>query len=135
MYVHPHWPICFKHDTCLQVFFAPLLHATRALTGKSVPIFNWATGSSHAILRLWGPASLGGQASLFSTVIEESIRTGEDPDDLGNKVHRMRVEVIKTLFEFLLMSKVYKQTTGAVVRIPGLPPMFDHEFFPQEVGG
>ena len=26
------------------------------------------------------------------------------------------------------------RTDGRVVRVPGMPPMYDHEYFPQDVG-
>ena len=33
----------------------------------------------------------------------------------------------------ILFSKIYYHTEGKLIQIPGLPAMYDYEFFPQKV--
>ncbi|KAG5650551.1 hypothetical protein H0H81_011832 [Sphagnurus paluster] len=96
------------------IFFGlSTLKATRALTGRSVPVISWVSTGSAAFLRLWGPESMGGLDDFGAKVDAEVARTGKSPLEAG---------------EYL-----YRHTKGAVIRIPGLPPMYDHEFQPQKL--
>lgn len=69
-----------------QCFLSPVLHATRELTGNTVPVFAFATGSALQTIRSWGPEHLGGKGNFISRVEAEAQRTGEDKNVLGAKV-------------------------------------------------
>ncbi|KAG6915692.1 hypothetical protein DXG01_010420 [Tephrocybe rancida] len=115
---------CLKTGTSFEAIVAPAaiimdffclaeLKATRALTGDSVPIISWVTGGSPTLLRCWGPESMGGFGDLSAIIQAEVERTGRPLFEVGNEV--------------------YKPTGGAVVRIPGVPAMYDYEFRPQKL--
>ncbi|KAF8903485.1 UDP-Glycosyltransferase/glycogen phosphorylase [Gymnopilus junonius] len=97
----------------LDFFALPQLHVTRAITGKSVPIFAWITGHASSIIRTFGPESMGGIGNLAKKIAAEAARTGATPEEIGDKV--------------------FKHTDGTIVKIPGLPAMYDYEFFPQKL--
>ncbi|KAH9476195.1 UDP-glycosyltransferase 84A1 [Psilocybe cubensis] len=86
--------------------------ATRAITGKKVPIVTWVTGHVSHSLRLFGPASHGGAfEDLWDRVEAEVARTGKTPQEIGDSV--------------------YHQTEGKISKIAGVPDMYDWEVFPQ----
>lgn len=64
---------------------APVMFATRALTGASVPVVCFATGSALSIIRLWGPESLGGLGDFTAKVVAEAQLTGESQNETGGK--------------------------------------------------
>jgi hypothetical protein len=69
-------------------FFAlPQLHATRAISGHSVPIITCITGGSGAIIRLFGPKSMGGTGDIGARIDAEVARTGLSDEEIGAKVH------------------------------------------------
>lgn len=69
-----------------QLFLSPVMFATRALTGASVPIVCFATGSALSIIRLYGPETLGGLGDFTAKVAAEAEQSGETPDEAGSKV-------------------------------------------------
>ncbi|KAH9476012.1 hypothetical protein JR316_0011580 [Psilocybe cubensis] len=85
------------------------LQATRSITGHAVPIVSWVTGHASSAIRLFGPADRGGHGDLGARSAEWALQTGASLEDIGDS------------------------TKGTVVRIPGVPPMYDWEFFPQDV--
>ncbi|KAJ7746615.1 UDP-Glycosyltransferase/glycogen phosphorylase [Mycena metata] len=97
----------------LDFFGVPQMQATRALSGASVSIMAWVTGGASAILRLFGPESLGGLGDFGARIDAEAQRSGENPGEIGDRV--------------------FKHTEGKVINVPGLPPMYDWEFFPQKL--
>ncbi|KAG6905401.1 hypothetical protein DXG01_002966, partial [Tephrocybe rancida] len=87
------------------------LIATRSVTGKSVPIICCIPGGASAFVRLWGPQSIGGIGDLRAKIQLEADRTGRPVHEVGNE-----------------------PMDGAVVRLPGIPAMYDYEFHPQKLG-
>ncbi|KAG6904450.1 hypothetical protein DXG01_009856, partial [Tephrocybe rancida] len=87
------------------------LIATRSVTGKSVPIICCIPGGASAFVRLWGPQSIG---NLRAKTQLEADRTGRLVHEVGNEL--------------------YQPMDGAVVRLPGVPAMYDYEFHPQKLG-
>ena len=53
----------------------PLLHATRAISGHSVPIINFIAAGAGAIICFLGPESIGGQGDSIATIDAEATRT------------------------------------------------------------
>ena len=63
------------------------MHATRAISGHSVPIITMITAGAGATIRLFGPDSMGGQGDLGPIIDAEVARTGLSEDEVGPKVH------------------------------------------------
>ncbi|PPQ96596.1 hypothetical protein CVT26_010751, partial [Gymnopilus dilepis] len=105
-------PVSPPNVVILDFFAFPQLQATRAITGQSVPIFAWMTGHASSILRLYGPEEIGGIGNLGARIDAEAARTGVAPEEIGDKI--------------------FKHTDGTVCNIPGLPAMYDWEWFPQK---
>jgi hypothetical protein len=97
----------------LDFFSFAQFQATRAITGQSVPIMAWMTGHASHIIRIFGPESLGGIGDLGAKIDAEAARLGVAAEEIA--------------------SQVYNHTDGTVVKIPGLPDMYDYEVFPQKL--
>ncbi|KAJ7019485.1 UDP-Glycosyltransferase/glycogen phosphorylase [Mycena alexandri] len=96
----------------MDFFAVPQMQATRALS-KTTQIIAWVTGGASTIIRLFGPESMGGLGNFGEKIDAEAKRTGGNPVEIGDKI--------------------FRHTDGTVVNIPGLPPMYDYEFFPQKL--
>jgi hypothetical protein len=70
----------------LDMFALPQLHATRSISGTTVPIFMFVAGSAGALIRSFCPASFGGQGDLGSQIDAEALRVGRSADEVGNEV-------------------------------------------------
>jgi len=90
----------------------PQFQATRAVSGYSVPIIACVAAGAGAIIRLFGPESMGGVGDFGARIDAEIARTGLPDDEVGHKI--------------------YNHTEGKIVQIPGLPAMYDYEFYPQK---
>ncbi|KAF9557508.1 UDP-Glycosyltransferase/glycogen phosphorylase [Agrocybe pediades] len=97
----------------MDFFTYPQMKLTRSISGDKTPIFGWLTGKAASLIRLFGPESLGGFGDLGARVEAEATRLGVTPAEIGDKL--------------------YQETTGKVIRLPGVPEMYDYEFFPQEL--
>ncbi|KAF8067710.1 UDP-Glycosyltransferase/glycogen phosphorylase [Lyophyllum atratum] len=97
----------------LDFFALKQFQATRALTGHTVPIIAWATGGSGAFIRGWGPESMGGLGDLGAKADAEAARTNKSSTEAGEQL--------------------YKHTDGSVIQVPGVPAMYDYEYFPQKL--
>ncbi|KAF9557517.1 UDP-Glycosyltransferase/glycogen phosphorylase [Agrocybe pediades] len=84
---------------------------TKSITGNTVPVFAWATGHAPSIFRVFAPARLGGKGDIKAQTEAEAARLGITPEELGDKL--------------------FKDTTGAVMKLPGVPEMYDYEEQPQ----
>ena len=62
------------------------MHATRAVTGHSVPIIACMTAGAAAIIRFFGPESIGGVGDIGTRIDAEAARTGLSADEIGHKV-------------------------------------------------
>jgi hypothetical protein len=63
------------------------LHATRAVSGRSVPIIACIAAGAGAIIRRFGPESKGGVVDIGARIDAEVARTGMSVDEIGPKVH------------------------------------------------
>ena len=71
-----------------QYFALPQLHATRAVSGHSVPIIACMAAPAAAIIRFFGPESIGGVGDIGARIDAEAARsTGLSADEIGHKVH------------------------------------------------
>ena len=70
-----------------QFFALRQLLATRAVSGRSVPIITFIAAGAGAILRLFGPESMGGRGDLGAKIDAEVARSGLSENEIGPKVH------------------------------------------------
>ena len=70
-----------------QLVVLPQLKATRALSGRSVPIIGCVTAGAGATIRGFGPESIGGVGDIGAKIDAEVARTGLSADEIGPKVH------------------------------------------------
>ena len=74
--------LCFY----FQAFALPQLHATRAVSEHFVPIITCITAGAGAIIRSFGPDSMGGRGDFGARIDAEAARTGLLADEIGNEV-------------------------------------------------
>ncbi|KAJ7161867.1 UDP-Glycosyltransferase/glycogen phosphorylase [Mycena crocata] len=96
----------------VDVFAIEQLRATRSISGTSVPILMFIAGSPAGVLRAFGSESMGGFGDFWKNVDAEALRTGKSSIELGEEM--------------------MKHTSGKVFKIPGMPPMYDYEAYPQK---
>jgi hypothetical protein len=70
-----------------QYYALPQLQSTRAVSGHSVPIITCMAAGAAAILRFFGPESIGGIGDIGARIDAEVARTGLSSDEIGHKVH------------------------------------------------
>ena len=63
------------------------MHATRAISGHSVPIIACITTGAAFVIRDFGPESMGGVGDIGAKIDAETARTGRPEDEVGPKVH------------------------------------------------
>ena len=63
------------------------MQATRAVSGCSVPIFTFLAAGAGAIIRLFGPESMGGRGGFRAKMEAEIASTGLSVNEIGPKVH------------------------------------------------
>ena len=70
-----------------QIYALPQFQATRAVSGRSVPIIAWVTFGAGAIIRFFGPESMGGVGDFDAKIDAEIAFTGLSVDDIIPKVY------------------------------------------------
>ncbi|KAK6987722.1 glycosyltransferase family 1 protein [Favolaschia claudopus] len=95
----------------LDVFAIASLQAARALSGTTVPILAFVSAPAAALIRMFCAENLGGRGDFGKIIDAEVERSGRPVEEVSDEV--------------------YQFTNGTIVRIPGLPPMYDYEHTPQ----
>ncbi|KAJ7263480.1 hypothetical protein C8J57DRAFT_1629583, partial [Mycena rebaudengoi] len=91
-------------------FFAiDQVNATRAITGQKVPIFTFASSCEVFIIRMLGLEKMGCRGDLKARAEVEAQRTGKDVVEIGEQM--------------------FKYTEGKIMQLPGLPAVYDYEFY------
>ena len=62
------------------------LQATRAISGRSVPIIVCGAAGAGFFIRYFGPESMGGTGDVGAKIDAEVARTGLSDDEIGPKV-------------------------------------------------
>ncbi|KAG7096241.1 hypothetical protein E1B28_003690 [Marasmius oreades] len=94
----------------IDPFAGYAINAIRSLASpQETPIFSWMSGPVGTFTLMFGPKQLGGLGDIGSKAEKEVSET------VGNSA----TEILTT--------------TGEIVNIPGYPPMFDYELFPQDI--
>ncbi|KAL0577515.1 hypothetical protein V5O48_004456 [Marasmius crinis-equi] len=95
-------------------FAGYLLEGIRTMaTPEEVPVVAWLTGSAGPLLLLWGPERYGGKGDFVSRM-EEEMKKG-----------KTQIEAYE--------SETACGIRGEVIQLPGYPPFYDYEQFPQQV--
>jgi hypothetical protein len=79
-----------------QLFALPQLQATRAVSGRSVPIITFLASGAGAFLRMMAPESMGGLGDIGAKIDAEVARTGLSDDEIAPKVHILYYAFILT---------------------------------------
>ncbi|KAF8206894.1 hypothetical protein K438DRAFT_450137 [Mycena galopus ATCC 62051] len=95
----------------LDVFALPQLKVIRSLSGTQTPIFAFVCTHSAVLIRIFGPESMGGRGDFGARLDAEALRLGKTTDEIGEQM--------------------LKHIDGTVVRISGIPDMYDYEYYPQ----
>ncbi|KAI0745368.1 UDP-Glycosyltransferase/glycogen phosphorylase [Earliella scabrosa] len=85
--------------------------SVKSISGDSVKVYNWVPGSTYALFHLFGPEHLGGKGNIRIKAEEKALATGRPYNEVA--------------------LEMASGTTGTVVQVPGLPPMYDYEYYPQ----
>ena len=80
------------------------MDATRAISGHSVPIITVITAGAGAVIRLFGPESMGGMGDIGTRVDAEVARTGLSDDEISRKVH---ISVSCLWMDWLMLHQSY----------------------------
>ncbi|KAH9858671.1 UDP-Glycosyltransferase/glycogen phosphorylase [Lenzites betulinus] len=104
-------PLAITPKQVILDFFAPRCHAAVRQATPDVKIHTWYPSAAYSGFYLFGPESLGGRGSLLPKATEEAAATGK-PFDVA-------------------AAEIFGKIENKVVRVPGLPPMYDYEYYPQ----
>jgi hypothetical protein len=63
------------------------LQATRAVSGRSVPIIACLAAGAAALIHIFGPESIGGPGDFKARIDAEVALTGLSEDEIGRKVN------------------------------------------------
>ena len=63
------------------------MQATRAVSGRSVPIIIFGAAGAGAFIRHFGPESMGGVGDIGAKIDAEVAHTGLSADEIGPKVY------------------------------------------------
>ncbi|CAL1714247.1 unnamed protein product [Somion occarium] len=106
-------PIASPDAVVIDCIGYPALQVVRELSVKPVKVFSWMPSQQSSLVHFLAPIHYGGREDIRPSAYEEAARTSRKIDEV--------------LSEMILVTK------GEVTRIPGLPPMYDYEFHPQQL--
>lgn len=95
----------------LDFFCYKSMVGIRGISGSSVPVYAWQSCASASLLFLSGPEEFGGYG------------------DLAEKIEKIEAEDDETREEKIC--EIYRKDMGNLVKLPGIPPMYDYEYRPQ----
>ncbi|KAH9858609.1 UDP-Glycosyltransferase/glycogen phosphorylase [Lenzites betulinus] len=90
------------------------IHAVKELVGDSIKIYAWMSGSTSILFHFLGPKRAPGGGSLVEAIEAEVQRTGRPAQDVAADMAYF--------------------PKGELITAPGLPPMHDYEYHPQNFG-
>ncbi|KAM5530977.1 hypothetical protein V8D89_015359 [Ganoderma adspersum] len=107
--VHPSLDVAPK--AVIMDFFAAKAFAFLRQAAPEVKIYTWYPSAALSGFYLFGPESLGGRGNLLVKAEAEVAKTGKPFD--------------------VVAPELFGRIEDAIVRVPGLPPMYDYEYQPQ----
>lgn len=113
------------------MFGIQTFNTVKTLSGDTVKVHVWCSGLTAAMFHLFGPEEFGGKGNVRARAEEEARQTGASSADI---ILRVRFPFAIAVYQRPNNSfQEYVGTTGEVVRVPGMPPMYDYEYYPQPV--
>ncbi|RDX50057.1 UDP-Glycosyltransferase/glycogen phosphorylase [Lentinus brumalis] len=106
-------PLPKPQAVILDLFAIDAYNSVRAISGNSVKVITWHPGLTYAMFHLFGPESLGGRGNVRLKAEEISRQTGRPFGDVVREI-------------------AFSPPEGEVIRIPGMAPMYAHEYWPQD---
>ncbi|PPQ73094.1 hypothetical protein CVT25_007907 [Psilocybe cyanescens] len=94
-------PVSPPEIVILDYFAHPQLLATRAITGKTIPIAAFVCAHAATMLRTLGPEHYGGRGDLGAKIEAEAARRGITPREVGDSL--------------------YAHTDGRIIKVAGVP--------------
>ncbi|KAJ3487389.1 hypothetical protein NLI96_g3563 [Meripilus lineatus] len=85
----------------------------RKLSKRPVKVYDWIAGSSSFLLYPFGPTSKGGRGDRRPQVFETVEKTGRPINEVAEEI-MLGID-------------------GSIIKLPGIPPMYDYEHQPQEM--
>lgn len=113
------------------MFGIQAFNTVKTLSGHTVKVHVWCSGLTAAMFHLFGPEEFGGKGDVRTRAEEEARQTGASSADIILQV-RSPIAIAACLFPNNSFQE-YVGTKGEVVRVPGMPPMYDYEYYPQPV--
>ncbi|KAI0760274.1 UDP-Glycosyltransferase/glycogen phosphorylase [Fomes fomentarius] len=96
----------------LDYFAVDGINSIKAISGDTVKVYGWYPGLTYGLINLFGPESYGGRGNLRLKAEEKARLTGRPYEEVA-------IELTVT-------------PSGDVVCLPGIPPMYDYEHWPQD---
>jgi hypothetical protein len=121
----------YLKTTYSQVIVYDGAKAIRTTAGTQCNIALFFVVSASNIVRIVTPEELGGLGDLRKRIEDRVAVTNGDYVEEGNNVGLVRQDLKRV--DLINVSQIYRRAKGEVVETPGLPPIFDYEWFPQEV--
>ncbi|OBZ67123.1 Anthocyanidin 3-O-glucosyltransferase [Grifola frondosa] len=101
-------------DAAIVDFFATVpFNAAKKLNKKSAKVFAWVPGATNILFYFFGIGPGGEERRNLAAKVEAEVKRSGRP------------------FNSVAMEVLFG-SDGSVVRVPGLPPMYDHEYHPQD---
>ena len=119
------------HPQFFAVFDMDMIKASDP--SRSVKIYALLPGMMSHILQVFGPERLGGKGNMRVKAQEEADRSGRPYEEVVEKVDRYCPCVVVPTCSPRGVDKIALGVSDEVVRIPGLPPMYDYENSAQDV--
>ncbi len=84
---------------------------------------------------MFGPAGPNKGGDLSKEIEEETARSGKSIVEAAEEViyHFASPSLLTEAFDYVQYFFGKHGIKGEIIRIPGLPPMYDYEFYPQDV--
>ncbi len=114
-----------------QIFAELMLHNVRKLSKKPVKVYCWVSCSAAAIYTLFGPAGPSKGNSVRLGLEEEAARTGKPLPEVAEEVRYIAYYASSSYLS--PVTQFFTTVKGDLIRVPGMPAMYDHELHPQKV--
>lgn len=105
-------PTAVLLDTFFDRSIDPIRNIGKA-KDQEIKIIGCSPGFASSYFHVWGPTRLGGRGDMRPKILEEVQKSGRPYVDVAEEI----------MFSI----------DGRLLNTPGLPPMYDHEYYPQEM--
>ncbi|KAJ3554094.1 hypothetical protein NM688_g3283 [Phlebia brevispora] len=124
-----HGPVPNPDAVVLDFFGSKMLHAVRKLSPQPVKIYGWVvscTGSYHLHIGMQSPNR---NKDIRARIHEEAQKSGRSIREVAAEVC---VPTANRYNSSQLDVQAFYSPKGRITNVPGVPPMFDYEEYPQK---